>query len=411
MSDKNLEDKNLGSNELELKKDNIEKRNEFIMDLNNKNDHHLDEMNKSRYDRDGGGFLKVFLGYAPGVGKTYSMLNEGNRRLQRGEDIVIGYIEDHGRKETKEQIKDLPVVPRKETMYKGIKLEEMDLEAIIERHPQFVIVDELAHTNVPGSKNKKRYEDVLELLEHGIGVLTTVNIQHIESLNDIVEKVTNVVVRETIPDKIIQRANDLMIIDLPPESLINRLKEGRVYRSENVARSLDNFFKRGNLTALREMALREAANEVDYDLKNHKKNFEVKEEIKINEKILVCISSNPKSSKLIRHAVRTSRRYKCKCYVLIVDCTHPLARKNTPEDLKTLERNKELAIHLGAQVVERSGDSISKVVVDFAQEKGITQLVLGHSKRSKLQKFFRGSTINKILKDAENIEIRIIPYT
>ena len=371
----------------------------------------LKEINKSRYDRENSAFLKIFLGYAPGVGKTYSMLNEGNRRLQRGEDIVIGYIEDHGRAETKEQIKDLPVISRKKTMYKGIELEEMDLEAIIERNPQFVIVDELAHTNIPGSKNKKRYEDVLELLEHGISVLTTVNIQHIESLNDIVEKITDVVVRETIPDKIIQRANDLMIIDLPPESLINRLKEGRVYKSENISRSLDNFFKRGNLTALREMALREAANEVDYDLKNHKKHFEIRDEIKINEKVLVCISSNPKSSKLIRHAVRTARRYKCKCYVLIVDCTQPLARKDTPEDLKTLERNKALAIHLGAQVVERSGDSISKVVVDFAQEKGITQLVLGHSKRTKLQTFFRGSTINKILKEAENIEIRIIPYT
>ena len=197
----------------------------------------LKEINKSRYDRENSAFLKIFLGYAPGVGKTYSMLNEGNRRLQRGEDIVIGYIEDHGRAETKEQIKDLPVISRKKTMYKGIELEEMDLEAIIERNPQFVIVDELAHTNIPGSKNKKRYEDVLELLEHGISVLTTVNIQHIESLNDIVEKITDVVVRETIPDKIIQRANDLMIIDLPPESLINRLKEGRVYKSENISRS------------------------------------------------------------------------------------------------------------------------------------------------------------------------------
>ena len=222
------------------KNNELEKKDDEILDIKSNK---LKEINKSRYDRDNSGFLKIFLGYAPGVGKTYSMLNEGNRRFQRGEDIVIGYIEDHGRLETKEQIKDLPVIPRKKEIYKGIELEEMDLEAIIERHPQFVIVDELAHTNIPGSKNKKRYEDVLELLEHGISVLTTVNIQHIESLNDIVEKITDVVVRETIPDKIIQRANDLMIIDLPPESLINRLKEGRVYKSENISRSLDNFFK------------------------------------------------------------------------------------------------------------------------------------------------------------------------
>lgn len=354
------------------------------------------------------GQLKIFLGYAPGVGKTYSMLNEGNRRLQKGEDIVVGYVEDHNRVETKAQIKDLPIVPRRKVDYKGITLEEMDLDAIIKRKPSMVIVDELAHTNIPGCRNKKRWEDVEEILNHGIHVLTTVNIQHVESLNNIVEEITDVKVRETVPDKILQEAKEIMVIDLPPNSLRNRLKDGRVYRAENIKRSLENFFTKGNLTALRELALREAANEVDHTLIDHKEKAELKENVKINEKILVCISSNPNSAKLIRHGARTARRYKCKLYVLIVDCTNPLAKEE--QDNQALEDNRKLALSLGAEIVERKSKSVSKAIIDFSKEMHITQIILGHSRRGKMETFLRGSTINKVLEEADNIEIRVIPY-
>ncbi|MGL4740952.1 MAG: sensor protein KdpD [Sarcina sp.] len=355
------------------------------------------------------GHLKIFVGYAPGVGKTYRMLNEGNRRLSRGEDIVIGYVEDHARKETKEQIQELPLVPRKKIDYKGIQLEEMDLEAILERKPAVVLVDELAHTNVQGSKNKKRWEDVEEIIKAGIDVLTTINIQHIESLNDIVEQITKVKVRETIPDKVLQQADEIMVIDLPTEVLRNRLKNGRIYKVENIERSLDNFFAKGNLTALRELLLREAANEVDITLDDHRKKAEVDETVKINEKVLVCISSNPASAKLVRHGARIARRYKCKFYVLVVNCTS-LVAKNEKQMESGLEDNIKLALSLGAEIVERESKSVSKAIIDFSNEEHISQIIMGHSRRSKMQTFFRGSTINKVLEEADNIEVRIIPY-
>ncbi|MGL5614685.1 MAG: sensor protein KdpD [Sarcina sp.] len=354
------------------------------------------------------GELKVFVGYAPGVGKTYSMLNEGNRRLEKGENIVIGYVEDHSRVETKAQVNLLPVFPRKQIDYKGIILEEMDLEGIIKAKPAIVIVDELAHTNAPGSKNPKRWQDVEEILQNGIDVLTTMNIQHIESLNNIIEEITGVKVRETVPDKVLQEAEEIMVIDLPPDALRNRLREGRIYKIDNIQRSLENFFTKGNLTALRELLLREAANEVDITLIDHKEKAELKDNVKINEKILVCISSNPKSAKLIRHGARTARRYKCQLYVLIVDCTNPLA--NEQENNQALEDNKKLAISLGAEIVYRASKSVSKAIVDFAKEAHITQIILGHSRRGKMQTMLRGSTINKVLEEADNIEIRVIPY-
>ncbi|MGL4761823.1 MAG: sensor protein KdpD [Sarcina sp.] len=355
------------------------------------------------------GHLKIFVGYAPGVGKTYRMLNEGNRRLARGQDIVIGYVEDHSRIETKEQVQELPVIPRKKINYKGIELEEMDIDAILERKPAIVIVDELAHTNVSGSRNKKRWEDVEEIIKAGIDVLTTVNIQHIESLNDIVEQITKIKVRETIPDKVLQEADEIMVIDLPTEVLRNRIKNGRVYKVENIERSLNKFFAKGNLTALRELLLREAANEVDITLDDHRKKAEVDESVKINEKVLVCISSNPANAKLIRHGARIARRYKCKFYVLIVSCTNIVAKNEKTEE-SGLEDNIKLALSLGAKIVERESKSVSKAIIDFANEEHISQIILGHSRRSRVQTFFRGSTINKVLEASEDIEVRIIPY-
>ena len=367
---------------------------------------HRDRENK----REGKGIFKIYLGYSPGVGKTYRMLQEGNKMLEDGEDIVIGYVEDHDRLETRQQIGKLEIIERTKIKYRGINLEEMSVLNILKRNPNWVIVDELAHTNIPASKNKKRYEDVLELLDNGINILTTVNIQHIESLNDMVSEITGIKVRETIPDRMLQIADDIMVIDLPPESLITRLKSGKIYKKENIQRSLENFFVKSNLIALRELALREAANEIDDDLTILKRNREFKNHVRINEKVLVCVSSNPQSSRLIRHAYRVARRYKCNLYVLIVDCTNVVAKREYKEMDKVLEGHKKLAKALDAIIVEKQSKSVSKAIVDFANEEGITQIILGHSNRSKIQTLFRGSTINKVLSEAPNVEVRVIPY-
>ena len=367
---------------------------------------HRDRENK----REGKGIFKIYLGYSPGVGKTYRMLQEGNKMLEDGEDIVIGYVEDHDRLETRQQIGKLEIIERTKIKYRGINLEEMCVSNILKRNPNWVIVDELAHTNIPASKNKKRYEDVLELLDNGINILTTVNIQHIESLNDMVSEITGIKVRETIPDRMLQIADDIMVIDLPPESLITRLKSGKIYKKENIHRSLENFFVKSNLIALRELALREAANEIDDDLTILKRNREFKNHVRINEKVLVCVSSNPQSSRLIRHAYRVARRYKCNLYVLIVDCTNVVAKREFKEMDKVLEEHKKLAKALDAIIVEKQSKSVSKAIVDFANEEGITQIILGHSRRSKIQTLFRGSTINKVLSEAPNVEVRVIPY-
>ena len=367
---------------------------------------HRDRENK----REGKGIFKIYLGYSPGVGKTYRMLQEGNKMLEDGEDIVIGYVEDHDRLETRQQIGKLEIIERTKIKYRGINLEEMSVSNILKRNPNWVIVDELAHTNIPASKNKKRYEDVLELLDNGINILTTVNIQHIESLNDMVSEITGIKVRETIPDRMLQIADDIMVIDLPPESLITRLKSGKIYKKENIQRSLENFFVKSNLIALRELALREAANEIDDDLTILKRNREFKNHVRINEKVLVCVSSNPQSSRLIRHAYRVARRYKCNLYVLIVDCTNVVAKREFKEMDKVLEEHKKLAKALDAIIVEKQSKSVSKAIVDFANEEGITQIILGHSRRSKIQTLFRGSTINKVLSEAPNVEVRVIPY-
>ncbi|MGL4850198.1 MAG: universal stress protein [Clostridium sp.] len=367
---------------------------------------HRDKKNK----KEGRGILKIYLGYSPGVGKTYRMLEEGNKMLEEGKDIIIGYVEDHGRHETKEKIGKLKVVAREKINYKGIILEEMDTPEIIEQNPEWVIVDELAHTNAKGVKNKKRFEDVLDILNSGSNVMTTVNIQHIESLNDMVSEITGVKVRETVPDRMLQIADDIMVIDLPPEMLIQRLRDGHIYKKENVKRALENFFVKSNLIALRELALREAANEIDDDLTILKKNREFKDNININEKVLVCVSSNPNSSKLVRHAYRVARRYRCNLYVLVVDCTNVVAKREYKEFDVMLEKHKALAKSLDAVIVEKESKSVSKAIVDFAKEEGITQIILGHSGRSRLQTLFRGSTINKVLSEAPNVEVRVIPY-
>lgn len=362
------------------------------------------------YKEEKRGRLKIFLGYSPGVGKTYSMLNEANRRLVRGEHIIIGYFESHGRKETDEQINKLYTVPRKKIEYNGIVLEEMDTEAIIKEKPNIVLIDELAHTNVPGSKNQKRYEDVKEILESGINVITTLNIQHLESLNDVVMQITGIHVRETIPDSIVEEADEVVVIDITPDALQNRLKRGNIYKLENVDRSLKNFFRKGNLNALREIALRQTAEEVDEDLVEYMKEHGIEEGWQTVERIVVCISSNPYSKKLIRRGARMAKRYKCEWFVVSVDCTHIFAPKLSEKDKKTRDSHYKLAKELGAEIVTLTGKSISREIATFANTRNVTQIVIGYSKRTKFQKILRGSTVSRLLKQVHNsIEVHIIP--
>lgn len=355
------------------------------------------------------GKLKIFIGYAPGVGKTYSMLNEGNRRLKRGEDIVIGYVESHQREETGSQIGELEQIPRKKADYNGVVMEEMSTDAIIARRPHTVLIDELAHTNVPGSKYQKRYEDVEEVLCNGINVITTLNIQHLESLNDVVKQITGIVVRETIPDYIVENADEVVVTDITPEALQNRLKRGNVYNLEKVPQALKNFFRKGNLNALRELALRQTAEEVDEELEEYMKEHGIKDKWRIVERVLVCISPSPSAKKLIRRGARIARRYKCEWIVASVNCTHTFAPKTTTKQQESLESYYKLAKQLGGEVATLTGKSISGELAKFAYERHVTQIIIGHASRTKMQTLLRGSTVTKLLKRTKNIEVHVIP--
>ncbi len=355
------------------------------------------------------GKLKIFIGYAPGVGKTYTMLNEANRRLRRNQDIVIGYLESHGRKETEEQIGNLEIVPRKTVEYNGVTLEEMDTDAIIRRRPEAVIIDELAHTNVPGSKYKKRYEDSDEILNHGIDVISTLNIQHLESLNDIIKQITGIKINETLPDRIVENADEVVVVDLTPTALQNRLKAGRVYKEDNIDRALKNFFRRGNLNALRELALRHTAEEVDEELEEYMKEHGIKENWYTVERVMVCISPSPTAKKLIRRGAKIAKKYKCEWLVVSVNCTHRFAPKYTDKDRESLESHEKLAAQLGAEIIVLTGKSVSQELSKFAMSRHITQIVIGHSNRTKLETIVRGSTVNKLLKKTKDIEVHVIP--
>src|ERR1700731_4407381 len=281
------------------------------------------------------GIMKLFLGYAPGVGKTYGMLSEAIRRRNRGEDVVIGFVETHGRKGIAELAAQLEQVPRRKIEYKGTVFEEMDPDAIKSRNPRVVLVDELAHTNIPGSKHRKRYEDVLDLVDTKMEVLSTVNVQHLESIAPTVGAITGIKIRETVPDWVLEHANEIVMVDLTPEALQNRMKRGDVYTTEKVDQALKNFFRRGNLIALRELALRQIAEQVDKSLETYMEQKDIQESWPVRERIVVCISANPRSQYLIARAARMARRIDAELYAVHVDTP----RDTSAEDQKTLEAN------------------------------------------------------------------------
>ncbi|MBH0172566.1 universal stress protein [Fictibacillus sp. 23RED33] len=354
------------------------------------------------------GKLKLFVGAAPGVGKSYRILLEAHDLKKQGVDIVIGLIETHGRKETAERIKDLEIIPKKTIEYKDKKLEELNIEKIIERRPDVVIIDELAHTNVPGSKNKKRYMDVEEILDAGINVVSAVNIQHIESVHDIVQHITGVAVRERIPDRILDIAHEVILIDVTPEMLRQRLIEGKIYAQEKIDQALNNFFTKNNLGALRELSLREIADDVDEKLLKSDIVFTDSGPTGVAEKILVCVQYGPSAEKLIRRGWRIANRLNAELYVLNVLIDH---RGNiSQEQRKRIRGWKKLAVEFNAKfILERSRQrKIPQVITDVAKEHHITQIILGQSARTRWEEITKGSIVNSIMRNSKNIDIHIV---
>ncbi|HSB76017.1 MAG TPA: sensor histidine kinase KdpD [Terriglobales bacterium] len=350
------------------------------------------------------GVFKLFLGYAPGVGKTYNMLSEAIRRHSRGEDVTVGLIETHGRKPIMELASRLETIPRRKLEYKGIVFEEMDVDAILARQPKVVLVDELAHTNIEGSKHAKRYQDVMEILDHKIDVLSTMNVQHIESLAPTVQRMTGVPVRETVPDWVIQRAGEIVMADLTPEALQTRMRRGDIYPRERIERALTNFFRPGNLIALRELALRQVAQAVDKTLESYLAAERLERTTAVRERIAVCISSNPAAQYLIARGARMAQAMDAEFYVVYVD----IGADTAPEDRRTLADNIRFAESLGAAVVGRQGNSVAEQVAAFVRESHVTQVVFGRSASSGWRKYLYLSAIHKFLRDAPPVDVHIV---
>jgi len=350
------------------------------------------------------GIFKVFLGYAPGVGKTYSMLSEGIRRNSRGEDVVIGVVETHGRKGIAELAAQLEIVPRRQMQYKGAAFEEMDVDAIVKRRPQVALVDELAHTNIEGSKHRKRYDDVLELLDANIDVLSTINVQHIESLTPLVQNITGVTVRETVPDWVMQRVHEIVLADLTPEALQTRMKRGDIYPTERAERALGNFFKPQNLIALRELALQQMTRAVDRSLESYLEKEGAGLTVGLRERIAVCISSNPAAQYLIARTARMAQRTDAEFYVVYVD----IGSDGTPENQRTLAQNIRFAENLGAYVIRTKGKSVAEAVAGLVREKHITQIVFGRSAQSGWRRYLYLSAVHRFLRDAPPVDVHIV---
>jgi len=350
------------------------------------------------------GKLKIFLGYAAGVGKTYAMLDEAQSQLKSGVDVVVGYVEPHTRPETLQLLSGLPMIPPLTVQYKNIQLKEFDLEAALERKPELILVDELAHTNADGVRNKKRYQDIEELINAGINVFTTVNVQHIESLNDVVEDITKISVRETIPDYVFDSAELVKLIDIAPEELLRRFDEGKIYRHERATAAMQNFFTKENLRLLREIALRKVAERISHE--NADRNG--KTDKTLSQRFLVCIGPSPSSAKCIRWAARSAEAFHAQWTVLYVETPDSLSY--TEDQQKNIRNHFDLAARLGAQIVTLSGYDIAATVAEYAKLSGITNIVIGKGrKRKTLSSLFETDFEDKLLSLLSNIEIYIIP--
>lgn len=352
--------------------------------------------------------LRVYIGAAPGVGKTYQMLEDAHLLKKQGADIVVGVIEAHGREDTRALIGDLECVPMRRIEYRGVTLEEMDLDALIARRPAIAIVDELAHTNVPGSRNRKRYQDVLDLLHAGISVITAVNIQHLESLNDVVNRTTGVRVRETIPDHFLRRADEVVNVDVSVDTLRTRLRQGKIYDVVKIEQALNNFFRKGNLSALRELALRQVA--TDQATKAHDyREREGLEQAVIPEKVMVAIASRGSAKKLLRIGSRIAGRLASDWYAVYVQTPGEEPGRIRPLDYAALQENTRFAEELGARVVKLKSRRVADALIDFARHEGITHVVFGQTSRSRWDIVLHGSIINRFLHEVRDATVHVVP--
>lgn len=351
------------------------------------------------------GRLKIFLGYAAGVGKTFAMLEAAHQRQAEGVDLVAAYVETHGRAETEAMLRDLQVISRRQVEYRGITLPEMDVDAVLARRPQLALVDELAHTNAPGSRHPKRYQDVEELLAAGIDVYTTLNIQHLESLNDVVAQITGVTVRETLPDRVIDETTEIELVDLPPDELLVRLKEGKVYVPDQAARAIQKFFRPGNLTALREMAMRRAARRVDDQMRVYMQTRAIPGPWPAQDHLLVCISSSPLAERLVRAARRLAKELDAEWTALYVELPgHIYSQADKEQVVRTLR----LAEELGGKAVTLPGHTVASTVLDYARKHNVTKLIVGKPIRPRWYELLRGSIVDQIIRESGPIDVHVI---
>jgi two-component system sensor histidine kinase KdpD len=356
------------------------------------------------------GKLKLYIGSAAGVGKTYRMLSEAHELRRRGVDVVIGFVETHGRADTEAQVGDIEVVPRKKIEYRGVTLEEMDVEAIIARHPEVAIVDELAHSNVPGAKHIKRWEDVIELLDDGINVISALNVQHLESLNDVVAETLGVTVRETVPDWIVGAADQVVNLDISAQDLRQRLQEGKIYAPEKVPAALANFFTEENLTTLRELALREVASSVDRTREQIvRREAGEPERPKNVDRVLVAMASDtPHTAVLLRRASRIAGRLNTDWYCVYVQTPDETADKIDATVQRKLVDNIQKAQAMGAEVVKLNGTDVAKALIQFAHENGVSLMLAGRSRRPWWYRVIRGSVVDRLINNSAEIDVLVV---
>jgi two-component system sensor histidine kinase KdpD len=352
------------------------------------------------------GALQVYLGAAPGVGKTWAMLNEGRRLHDSGVDVVCGFIETHGRAETAAQIGDLEVVPRLQLAYRGVLIEEMDTAAILRRRPAVCLVDELAHTNAPGSEREKRWQDVEVLRDAGIAVLATLNVQHLESVNDIIEDITGVRVRETVPDAILADPTTVLLIDLPPEGLRQRLREGKIYPPDRASAAIDNYFRVGNLIALREIALRQVAEGVETALEKYMADHQIAGPWAATETVLACFGPGPLASQVLRHAWRMASGLNAG-FIALHATKVPLAQLPADQQ-RVIKRDRELAEDLGAEVIIVEGADLVESILSVAGRHNVTQIVIGHSQRPRWQELLGRSLVTELIRRARGYDIHVV---
>jgi len=358
---------------------------------------------QQRADR---GKLTVFFGAAPGVGKTYAMLEVARAEMEREKrDVVVGIVETHGRYETGAQLLGLELLPRRKVAYRGVDVDEFDIDAALKRRPQVVLVDELAHTNAEGSRHPKRWQDVEELLDAGIDVFSTMNVQHVESLNDVVAKITGVRVRETVPDSVLAQAHELKLVDLPPDDLLERLRDGKVYLGAQAQRAIDNFFKKGNLIALRELALRLTAERVDAQMREYREAQGIEQTWAITDQLLVAVSASPYSARLVRAARRMAGSLHARWFAVYVE---PRTSRPLPKAMAArLAQNLALAERLGAEVVTLAGDNPTDELLRFAREHNITKVIVGKPVVGRLRDRFRTSLVDQLVRGSGDIDVYV----